>query len=69
VGEEDPVRSDPDLWRAVRWPLLVLGDIRRETGVSNVFISHNLAVVRQVTDDLVVMRNGQVLEAADRADP
>jgi hypothetical protein len=24
VGEEDPVRSDPDLWPAVRWPLLVL---------------------------------------------
>jgi hypothetical protein len=24
VSEEDPVRSDRDLWRAVRWPLLVL---------------------------------------------
>jgi hypothetical protein len=24
VWEEDPVRSDRDLWRAVRWPLLVL---------------------------------------------
>jgi hypothetical protein len=24
MSEEDPVRSDHDLWRAVRWPLLVL---------------------------------------------
>jgi hypothetical protein len=24
VSEGDPVRSDRDLWRAVRWPLLVL---------------------------------------------
>jgi oligopeptide transport system ATP-binding protein len=47
--------------------LNLLGDIRRETGVSYVFISHNLAVVRQVTDDLIVMRDGQVLEAGPTA--
>jgi oligopeptide transport system ATP-binding protein len=47
--------------------LNLLGDIRRETGISYVFISHNLAVVRQVTDELIVMRNGQVLEAGRTA--
>ena len=47
--------------------LNLLGDIRRETGVAYVFISHDLAVVRQVTDDLIVMREGQVLEAGPTA--
>jgi oligopeptide transport system ATP-binding protein len=47
--------------------LNLLGDIRTETGVSYVFISHDLAVVRQVTDDLIVMRKGQVLEAGRTA--
>jgi ABC-type glutathione transport system ATPase component len=43
--------------------LNLLADIRTETGVSYVFISHDLAVVRQVTDDLIVIRRGRVLEA------
>jgi oligopeptide transport system ATP-binding protein len=47
--------------------LNLLGDIRSETGVAYVFISHDLAVVRQVTDDLIVMRKGQVLEAGRTA--
>jgi ABC-type glutathione transport system ATPase component len=47
--------------------LNLLVDIRTDTGVSNVFISHDLAVVRQVTDDLVVMRKGRVLEAGPTA--
>ena len=47
--------------------LNMLSDIRTETGVSYVFISHDLAVVRQVTDDLIVMRKGQVLEAGRTA--
>jgi oligopeptide transport system ATP-binding protein len=47
--------------------LNLLGDIRTETGVSYVFISHDLAVVRQVTDDVIVMRKGQVLEAGRTA--
>jgi ABC-type glutathione transport system ATPase component len=47
--------------------LNLLVDIRTDTGVSYVFISHDLAVVRQVTDDLVVMRKGRVLEAGPTA--
>ena len=43
--------------------LHLLAALRAETGVAYVCISHNLAVVRQVADHLIVMRDGQVVEA------
>ncbi|SDK17804.1 peptide/nickel transport system ATP-binding protein [Lentzea albidocapillata subsp. violacea] len=42
--------------------LRLLDDIRRETGVALVFISHDLAVVAHSCDDTLVMRNGRVVE-------
>jgi ABC-type glutathione transport system ATPase component len=42
--------------------LNVLMDVRDATGVSYVLISHDLAVVRQLTDDAIVMRQGRVVE-------
>ena len=42
--------------------LNVLADVREATGVAYVLISHDLAVVRQLTDDVVVMRSGAVVE-------
>ena len=42
--------------------LNLLNDLRAETGVAYVFISHDLAVVRQVTDDVLVLQHGQVVE-------
>ena len=43
--------------------LELLAVLRAETGVAYLCISHNLAVVRQVADHLIVMRDGQVVEA------
>ena len=42
--------------------LNLLADIRDATNVSYVLISHDLAVVRQVTDDAIVMHRGEIVE-------
>jgi peptide/nickel transport system ATP-binding protein len=42
--------------------LNLLADIRDQTGISYVLISHDLAVVRQLTSQIVVMRRGRIVE-------
>ncbi len=42
--------------------LNLITDIRRDTGIGIVFISHDLAVVRYVCDDSLVMHRGSVVE-------
>ena len=43
--------------------LNLLVAVQRDLGVSYLFISHDLAVVRQVTDRVYVLRRGEVVEA------
>ncbi|MFJ7077254.1 ABC transporter ATP-binding protein [Streptomyces sp. NPDC098781] len=42
--------------------LRLLDEIRRDTGVALVFVSHDLAVVRHITEETLVMRRGTVVE-------
>ncbi|MFD5145985.1 ABC transporter ATP-binding protein [Streptomyces sp. NPDC058401] len=43
--------------------LNLLFDIREQTGIGYLFITHDLGVVRCVTDDVIVMRSGRIVES------
>ena len=48
--------------------LNIMKDLQRERGLTYLFISHNLAVVRHVSDRVGVMYLGRLVELAGKAD-
>jgi len=48
--------------------LNLLADIREATGISYVLISHDLAVVRQLTERILVMHYGRIVERGATSD-
>jgi peptide/nickel transport system ATP-binding protein len=47
--------------------LNLLEDLRRETGVAYLFVTHDLAVVRQATERVYVLRRGRIVEEGETA--
>lgn len=48
--------------------LELMADLRRELGVSYLFISHDLHTVKSVCDEIIVMQHGRKLDQVARAD-
>lgn len=48
--------------------LNLLRDLRREHGISFLMISHDLAVIRYICDDIVVIYSGRTMEAGPSSD-
>ena len=45
---------------------VMLGELRRELGVSYMFISHDISTVRAICDEVIVLYAGQCVEAGQR---
>ena len=43
----------------------MLNDLRREFGFTVIFISHDLAVIRYISDRIMVMNKGRIEEIGD----
>jgi len=48
--------------------LRLLSRLQDETGVSYMIITHDIATVRAIADDVVVMKNGQVMDRGQQAE-
>lgn len=48
--------------------LNLLSDIRRDTGITYLFVSHDLAVIRQISDHCIVMQGGRIVEKGSTAE-
>ena len=53
---------------SIRAQLLdLLADLQQQLGLTYLFISHDLSVVRHVSDRVAVMHRGSIVELADTA--
>ena len=62
IADEPTTALDVTVQRDI---LALLTSLRRETGMSMVFVSHDLGVVQEVADRVVVMYGGMTVEQGD----
>lgn len=60
LADEPTTALDATVQKSV---LELLADLRRERGLSMIFVSHDLGAVAQVCDDLLVMRRAKLVES------
>ncbi|HNO00822.1 MAG TPA: ABC transporter ATP-binding protein, partial [Chitinophagaceae bacterium] len=48
--------------------LNLLNDLKNEMGFTNIFISHDLSVVRYISDRIIVMNKGKIEESGQADD-
>ena len=46
----------------------LLKDLQTELGLTYIFISHDLRVIRSISDEIIVMKDGNIIEAGDARD-
>ncbi|CAK7021735.1 MAG: Vitamin B12 import ATP-binding protein BtuD [Desulfovibrio sp.] len=61
IADEPTTALDATVQQAI---LRLLGDLRRELGMSLLLISHDLGMVRRFADTVHVMRHGRILESS-----
>lgn len=61
IADEATTALDASVQRQV---LELIADLQREMGMAILFVTHNLALVAEMADRVVVMRGGRLLESA-----
>jgi peptide/nickel transport system ATP-binding protein len=61
IADEPTTALDVTVQKSV---LLLLKNLKESRGLSVIFISHDLRLIREIADDVLVMRNGEIAEYA-----
>lgn len=65
IADEPTTALDVTVQKSI---LKLLADIKRELNTSTIFISHDLGVIKEIADRVVVMYNGKIVEQGKCAD-
>ena len=64
LADEATTALDATVQKSV---LNLIRSIQKETGMALLMVTHDLSIVRQLADQISVMRDGQIVESADTA--
>jgi peptide/nickel transport system ATP-binding protein len=65
IADEPTTALDVTVQRDI---LLLLKDIQHQRGMSMIFITHDLGVVEEIADDVMVMKQGKIIEQGTVSD-